>query len=514
MKHPFRCHMVLLVVLAITLGPGSLSYAGQGDFLAKFNRHHSPARYCGDKTICDPIQTDNGYVAGTMIGDADNPVRIYRSIPYAAPPVDDLRWRPPQPAEPWAGIRECTRYGLWAPQSFPTAPWSGSVSESQMGEDCLYLNILTPAKRQNDRLPVMVWLHGGGLWASSGNMPSYNYPHLPQHGVVVVTVSHRLGPIGYMSHSLLAEESEEGASGNYGQLDQIAALKWVQNNISAFGGDPDNVTIFGQSGGGQKVVWLMTSPLASGLFHRAIIEAGIGYGTGGGAAANYVFTNDEAEANGETLAAALGVDTSAPDALDTLRAISWQAIITAASDAAVGFSTRFTVDGWSLIDTPHNTFAAGMQNDVPFMIGAGEPELAKHQGTAEWAPALLSGQSDMYVYIFSQVPANWEAFGLQAYHGLEVAYQFGTIDLIQSHYNALFAAPEGLPRDPGIDEEDRYITEATMDLWTRFARKGDPSVRGLIAWPDFRLEEGQDRYLDIRYPMEVKSGFMETYRPE
>lgn len=514
MKYPFRCKPILLLVVVITVSLFSYGYAGKWDVASDDEANPGSAKRYGRKFITDPIRTDKGYVAGTKIGDAGKEIRIYRGIPYAAPPVGESRWRPPQPAAAWSGIKECTQFSPWATQTFPTAAWSGGISEAQMSEDCLYLNVLTPAKMNSDRLPVMVWLHGGGLWASSGNMTSYNQPYLPQHGVVLVTVSHRLGPMGYFSHPLLADESPEGASGNYGQLDQVAALRWVKNNIAAFGGNPNNVTIFGQSGGGQKVVWQMASPLAAGLFHRAIIEAGIGYGTGGGSAGSYVFTRTEAEANGKKLATYLGVDPDAPNAIEILRAMSWQEIVTAAANPASGFSTRFTVDGWSLSDTPYNTFAEGMQNDVPFMIGAGESELAKHQGTAEWASTLLSGNSKMFVYLFSQVPSNWEASGLQAYHGLEVAYQFGTIDTIQSHYNALFSAPPGLPEDPGIDEEDLFISEAAMTLWAQFARKGDPSVRGLVKWPDFRLEEGKDRYLDIRYPLEVKAGFMEQYQPE
>lgn len=508
MTYRSRSGSILLFILFLTVGIAFPVSAG--DFS---RRQENNGWHCKNKIITDPIRIDKGEVSGEIISDAGGDVRIYKGIPYAAAPVDDLRWKPPQPAEPWQGVKACTQFGFWAPQSFPTAAWSGSIPESQMSEDCLYLNVLTPAERESDRLPVMVWLHGGGLWASSGNMPSYNQPYLSQHGVVLVTVSHRLGPLGYLSHPLLAQESPQGASGNYGQLDLIAALKWVRTNISAFGGNPGNVTIFGQSGGGQKVVWLMASPLAKGLFDRAIIEAGIGYGTGGGSADSYVFTNEEAEANGESLVTSLGLDPDSPDVLDALRDMSWQEIVTAALDSESAFSTRFTVDGWSLSDTPYNTFAAGMQNDVPFMIGAGEAELAKHQGTAHWASALLSGRSNMYAYVFSQVPSNWEEFGLLAYHGLEVAYQFGTIDTIDTHYNSLFAAPEGLVPDPGLDDEDRYIAEATMALWTQFARQGCPSVRELVKWPDFRLKEGQDRYLDIRYPLEVKSGFMELYQP-
>jgi len=467
-----------------------------------------PVGYVAAAEIGSLIKTDDGYVSGTMIGDVGNEVRIFRGIPYAAPPVGDLRWKPPQPVTPWTGIKECTKFGLWAPQTFPTAAWSGNVPESGMGEDCLYLNVLTPAKKTTDRLPVMVWFHGGGLTASSGNMPSYNTQYLPQHGVVLVTVTHRLGAIGYMAHPALTAESPHHASGNYGQLDSIAALKWVKKNIAAFGGDPRRVTIFGQSGGGARVVWLLASPLAKGLFQRAIIEAGIGAGTGGGSAESYYFTTLEAAENsGKALAVKLGVST-----LAELRAKKWQDIVVASAATGTGYETRFTVDGWSLPDTAWNIFTNGKKNDVPTMIGAGEPETLKHQGTALWAPGLLNGESNLYVYIFSQVPTNWRNFGLKAYHGLEVSYQFGVIDLIAFHYNALFAAPAGLPKDPGIDWMDRYITDATMTIWAQFAATGDPSVIGLIDWPPFGIQSGQDKYLNIAYPLQVGSDFMKMFK--
>jgi para-nitrobenzyl esterase len=469
--------------------------------------------------IVDPIWTDAGYVAGTiidavsypgvsnLIGAVGKEVRVYRGIPYAAPPVGGLRWKPPQPVTPWEGIRESTKFSLWAPQTYPTAPWSGSVPESGMGEDCLYVNVLTPAQKTNEHLPVMVWLHGGGLTASSGNMPSYNTPPLPQHDVVLVSVSHRLGALGYMAHPLLSAESPHNASGNYGQLDIIAALQWVKKNIAAFGGNPHNVTVFGQSGGGARVVWLLASPLAKGLFHRAIIEAGIGAGTGGGSADSYIFqTKALAEANGVKLATALGVST-----LVEIRAKTWQEIIKATNAPSVGYETRYTVDGWSLPDTIWNIFANGKKNDVPVMIGAGEPETLKHQGTTVWAPVLLNGRANLYVYVFKQVPTNWRNFGLKAYHGLEVAYQFGTIDLIRFHRNTLFAAPPGLPVDPGIDYMDEWVTNATMKMWAQFAATGNPSVKGLVWWPDFDLKPGQDRYLNIAYPLEVKTNFLATY---
>ncbi len=205
--------------------------------------------------LLDPIRTDAGLVSGTVIdiqtlavdgiptqfvtvGKVGEKVHIYRGIPYAAPPVGDLRWKPPQPVIPWEGIREATALTKWPPQQFPTQNRYGPILESGMSEDCLYLNVITPADEKNERLPVLVWFHGGGLTAQSGSRPSYNTPPLAQHGAVVVTVSGRLGVIGFLAHPGLTAESEHEASGNYGMLDLIAALKWVKKNIAAFGGDP------------------------------------------------------------------------------------------------------------------------------------------------------------------------------------------------------------------------------------------------------------------------------------
>ena len=182
-----------------------------------------------------------------------------------------LRWRPPQPPASWTGVRACTEYSVAAPQKNPFGP-----SKFAQSEDCLYLNVLTPAKRVADRLPVMVWMHGGGYAFGTGKDPACNLPGLPQHGVILVTVNMRLNLLGLLVHPLLSKESPNDVSGNYIFLDMIAALKWVQGNIAAFGGDPDNMTIFGESGGGAKVSNLMASPLARGLFHRAILERGTG----------------------------------------------------------------------------------------------------------------------------------------------------------------------------------------------------------------------------------------------
>ncbi len=195
----------------------------------------------------DVVKIDSGYVSGTVLGEPDKPVSVFRGIPYATPPAGDLRWKPPQPVMPWSGIRECIVFSRAAPQSPQNNPVP--VEWSNQSEDCLYLNVLTQASDASQRLPVMVWIHGGVFSVGTGNASLYNGLRLPLAGVVLVNLNFRLGPLGLLAHPLLSRESSVGVSGNYVFLDIIEALKWVRRNISAFGGDPANVTIFGQSSG-------------------------------------------------------------------------------------------------------------------------------------------------------------------------------------------------------------------------------------------------------------------------
>ena len=214
-------------------------------------------------------------VRGLVVG-ADDGIHLYRGIPFAAPPVGDLRWRPPQPAKAWMGVRECYDFGAAAPQkSSPMlATFPGMALGVPTAEDCLFLNVWSPAKRGDQPLPVMVWIHGGGYTMGAASQRLYEATDLARRGAVVVSVNYRLGALGFLAHPELSAESDHGASGNYGLLDQIEALRWVQRNIAAFGGDPNRVTIFGESAGGGSVFALMCSPLAKGLYHRAISESG------------------------------------------------------------------------------------------------------------------------------------------------------------------------------------------------------------------------------------------------
>jgi len=214
------------------------------------------------------VQTKNGPISGkTEAG-----VRIYLGIPFAAPPVGDLRWKPPQPVKSWKKVRDCTEFGPACPQ--PKArPNLGKTSE-----DCLYLNVWTPAKSADEKLAVMVFIHGGAFLVGAGSEKIYDPINIVKKGVVAVTINYRLGPFGFLAHPLLAKESPHGVSGNYGFIDQVAALKWVKQNIAAFGGNPNNVTIFGESAGALSIATHMISPLSKGLFHRAICESGAGFG--------------------------------------------------------------------------------------------------------------------------------------------------------------------------------------------------------------------------------------------
>jgi len=460
--------------------------------------------------LLDPIKTDAGYVSGTTVGDPGKEVRAYRGIPYAASPVGDLRWKPPQPVEPWSGIREATVFSNKCAQE--QAGWVGGSAS----EDCLYLNVFTPAKKASERLPVMVWFHGGAFTSGSANSLPYTWPSLPQHGVVMVGVNNRLGPIGLLALPELSQESPNGVSGNYMFLDLIAGLKWVQANIAAFGGDPNNVTIFGESGGSAKTDALMASPLAEGLFQRAILESGA---NSGGSGARGVLSLDEAEALGEQLVAKLGIPEDG-DVLAALRATPYEQILQAGAamseeleQRAAGALNSVVVDGWFMPDTPTNVFKAGRQNGVSLITCANQGELTEeplgHGLTAYLSRLTAVSKSDnnAYAALFSHVPSIWKQEGILAFHGLELPYVFGLLAVLpNSIFYDSFAHPAGAQsHDPGLTEDDQQVSEAMMTMWVQFAKTGDPSVEGLIDWPTW--DPASDQYLDIAWPLEVKSGY-------
>jgi para-nitrobenzyl esterase len=473
--------------------------------------------------------------SGRIKGYEEGGVLFFKGIPYAAPPVGNLRWKPPQPPASWKGTRDCTAFVATAPQSIKVPPAIlGPIPEN---EDCLYLNVSLPANRPSDKLPVMVWLHGASYTGAHGNIDPC--PLLVNKGIVLVGVNMRLGILGLLAHPLLDRESPHGVSGNYMFLDMIAALKWIQKNISAFGGDPDNVTIFGNSGGGCKVSVLMATPLAKGLFHRAIIQSGAaveGFELAG-------IAIKEMEERGEKLFNKLGVDKEA-DPLKAARALPWDKIAYAGGTNAGGVEDA-TVDGWFLPDLPDKIFKTGKQNVTPVITFADMAEFVV-PGTHLFFPTLQRGYINImtgaaktgakgYAAILEHVPSKWKAEGVIACHAMELPYIFGDMNpkstnWVVAGYIAKMTNPnrkapvppsidekasqEDMAKsqaefvkqnDPGLNEVDLQLSEDMMTMWVQFARTGNPSVKGLIRWPVYN--ETTDKYLALDEPLKVKSGF-------
>jgi len=485
------------------------------------------------------VLLDSGKISGAP-SKTDSDILVFKGIPYAAPPVDEWRWKPPQPVSPWVGVRDGSQFGTICPQPKSPIVW---LSESgKMSEDCLYLNVWTPAKSQKDALPVMVWIHGGGNVNGSGSSPLYDGTALAKKGVVLVTINYRLGPFGFFAHPLLSKESENGVSGNYGILDQIAALKWVQRNIRAFGGDHNRVTIFGESAGGLNVNILMASPLAKGLFHRVISESGTAMRANRHLRDRW-YGQEPMEKQGVRITKELGLD-DLPDPLKALRALSAEKIIADTKPVMntireKGNSFNFVVDGWVVPDEVQAIFKHGKQNDVPLIVGSNADEgtlftlqnkiksvdayhlaiktlygsiaddviamypvkdpseirkavsnvfgdswfvcpartLARGMGTA---------RSKTYMYHFIMKPAGKMGELLGATHGSEIAYVFGNL---------------GLSRIPP-DESRLALAKSMSDYWVQFAKTGNPNRKGLVSWPAYAAEDDQH----LEFGLEIKAG--------
>ena len=445
------------------------------------------------------VTTSAGKVAGAMEQHDGQDVLVFRGIPYAAPPVGELRWKAPQPIAPWSDVRDATKWGNRCPQR-------AGEGLGEIGEDCLVLNVTTVAKSTNDKLPVMVFFHGGGLTSGTANSLTYNHSALPRRGVVLVTVNSRLGPIGYMAHPALTAEGN-GSSGNYGTLDLIASLRWVHDNIAAFGGDADNVLIFGESGGGTKTLSALASPLARGLFHKAIIESGSAL-----MSKERVTTLQAGEARGVKIATKLGLD-KAKDTLAALRRATWEELIEAAADREVGFMANLVVDGHVLPLSVHDTFIQGKQHDVPLIVGANAGERGELLDTVPLLASAASrtAQSEVFVYNFSHMPAGWKKLPCVAFHGVEIPYVFGYIPEGLSNQTILYLSRGGgcTTNEHGADAKDHVVADQTMRMWVNFVKTGNPSVAGLVNWPAYTEET--DQYLDIGETLEVKKGIKSAY---
>lgn len=470
MRNSLSYKLVAVLILLLLVTSLALSCVGQRTIAPSGTQVSTP--------ITDPIKTDAGLVAGTVVGEAGKEVHVYKGIPFAAPPVGDLRWKPPQPVKPWDGVLECKEYAPICPQQKTRL----TTEEAEQSEDCLYLNVFTPARRTTDRLPVFVYIHGGAMVIGSSRLDLSYFAR--ENNVVAVSIAYRLGGLGFFAHPLLDKESEKRVSGNYGLMDQVAALQWIQRNISAFGGDPNNVTVYGCSSGGESVLFLMASPFGKGLFHKAIADAGM-YGN------SRTPPLAEMEKRGEALVAKLGVS-DAPDLLAALRSLSAEKIVAAVPVSTTGSDLQLpNVDGWFLPDYPLNIFQAGKQQNVPLMIGSGSNDLA-----GSWnqyfdkaiATAMSSVSSPVYVWVFDHGPCGSKGGS----HCLSTAYLFSDLSKRQD-----------------MCDVDIKVAKAMVSMWVQFARTGTPSIPGLIEWPPY--DAATDRYLRIGEPLEVRTGL---YRPQ
>jgi para-nitrobenzyl esterase len=468
------------------------------------------------------VRIDGGEVTGVV----DRGVHVFRGIPYAAPPVGDLRWKPPQPVRPWTGVRDGSRFGAECPQ--PQYP-DGSIYIRPLqpqSEDCLFLNVWTTAQ-PGERRPVLVWIHGGALIYGSGISDVRDGVPLAQRGIVVVSLNYRLGPFGYFAHPALTAESSEGSSGNYGVLDQIAALNWVQRNIERFGGDPEKVTIAGESAGSWSVNTLMASPLAAGLFRGAIGQSGgrfsrtphLAEDRGSQASAEHI---------GLALARRLGLET-----LRDLRTVPADALI-----KVEGFRSQENVDGWVLPDEIRSIFARQRHHNVPVIVGSTADEMSPFDvartaprsledfrrwaiyhfremagdlekaynvtGEADvvravvdvardttfsshmrnWARHVTAAGSKAFLYSFTYAPPSPRRSELGAFHAGEIPYVFNVI-------------PSPDPREMGFEysEVDRRLADRMSSYWGRFVETGDPNGPGLPVWPPY--DPVRESYLEF-----------------
>ncbi len=478
------------------------------------------------------VVIESGVISG--ITGTDSTVNIFKGIPFAQPPVGDLRWKAPVPPEHWEGIRECVAFSASAMQEKP-APfemWSKEfmAPEEPLSEDCLYLNVWTAAKYQQDKLPVIVWIHGGAFTGGSGSVPLYDGEEIARKGVVFITVNYRLGIFGFLAHPGLSGESPNHVSGNYGILDQIAALQWVKKNIAAFGGDSARVTIAGQSAGSVSVNALMVSPLAKGLFHRVIAESGGMF---------YPETG-----NGLKKAEESGIEL-----LHKLKVSSLSELRSMPADELLKKSDRMGIvlDGY-VVPSSYSTFKAGKQNDVPLLTGWNEDEMAFFvkpvpvkefkknaarqfgQSAGEFLklfPAnsdteafeseklfsVLSfggqnyrwammqnetGKSKVFLYYFNRVPPGDPDYG--AFHSAEFGYFLKTLKL----WNRPFTG------------YDHQLSEIMSSYLVNFAASGDPNGENLPVWPAFTADTKKvivlgDEVKQAEVPFRAQLEFLEWF---
>jgi para-nitrobenzyl esterase len=411
------------------------------------------------------VTTRRGEVSGTRGIAAET--LVFRGIPFAAPPVGPLRWAPPAPGIRWSGVLRADHFAPSCMQNIVTErkPWTYEfMAHGAISEDCLYLNVWTTRVGAGANQPVYVYLHGGGFNEGSASVPVYDGEGLARKGLVVVTVNYRLGAFGFLAHPELTKAAPPRGSGNYGLLDQIAALQWIRDNIAAFGGDPSRVTIAGQSAGGNAVLQLLASPVAKGLFHRAIVESATVDGQ--------TLTLAEAERDGATWAEAKhAMSLAALRALGTLD-VATRVVVpaSAAGAAAAPIAFRPVIDGVVITDQLATLMSRGSYSDVPILIGSNLDEGTKEQQSitlAEWAASRAGTTQKAFVYLWAHALPGPDAAKYGAFHTSEVPYALNTLYMSNRPFSDI----------------DRKIGDVMSSYWANFATTGDPNGRGLTPWP-------------------------------
>jgi len=420
------------------------------------------------------VATDAGRLAGAV----EDGVASWKGIPFAAPPVGALRWRAPQPAAPWQGVRQAVEYAhdcMQLPFASDAAPLGTAPSE-----DCLYANVWKPTKTKANKLPVIVWIYGGGFVNGGSSPPTYSGARLAKQGVVVVSFNYRLGRFGFFAHPALSREAPDGPQGNYGFMDQIAALQWVQRNVAAFGGDPSRVTIYGESAGGMSVNTLLTSPMAQGLFSKAAVLSG---GDGGTVNAPLAYV----EQAGVNFAGKKGIAADDPQALDKLRALPAEEVVDGMNLAnrPAGDPPTYVgpfADGKLAIDSAL-AFKEGRFAKVPVMIGATGADIGGKTGFmvagARSLAGTLAGQGvPVYAYRFSYVAESLNEQGAQ--HATDIPF---------------FMDTAAIKYGDKTSARDRAMGKAMSSYLVNFAKRGDPNGAGLPAWP--RYARASDVIMDF-----------------
>ena len=476
-----------------------------------------------------PIRIESGLISGTT--NEGGKVRIFKGIPFAAPPVGDLRWKAPQPAASWDSVKICNQFPASAmqPAPMPFFVWSEEflAPPEPLSEDCLYLNVWTPAVSADEKRPVIVWIHGGGFMSGAGSCPIYDGEGMARKGVVFVTINYRLGVFGFLAHPELTQEPGQNASGNYAFLDQIAALRWVKNNIATFGGDPNRVTIAGQSAGAFSVCALMASPQAKGLFQRAIAQSGGMFGS------ERVKTLRSAELDGIRLAQKLDAN-----GIADLRKLPARELLKAASINAP------VIDGYVLPTDVSTIFTEGKQNDVPLLAGwnrdegflFGPPQTAeayrqqaRHRygfmadeflnaypghsdaealqsqknltrdqtfawQTYTWAKQQTeTGKSKAWLYRFDRMPPGKPELAEHGvFHSAEIAYALHSLPMWNRPWEPV----------------DQQVSEQMSSYWVNFAANGNPNSEGFPDW--LRFDPGQHNMLVFNEKIGMQTGLLKT----